>query len=206
MAGGRGGGGENGAKGDREGGEREKKRERARFRLTPRLKPLMLKPRLLICQMDPGAGLFFFFFFPSPLLFFFFFLNDSPKFKLCLLKISAGRARKRSSAPHRQHPGRLDNSCDGSWDPESRCGVAAGCLPARLANKHRNGIPPRGSAGRTPRGWGAGGGGQGELGAVAGARGREVGGGPRTPGRAAQVALHPPGLRGAAFCSAPPLG
>ena len=55
------------------------------------------------------------FFFPSPLLFFFF-LNDSPKFKLCLLKISAGRARKRSSAPHRQHPGRLDNSCDGSWD------------------------------------------------------------------------------------------
>lgn len=53
---------------------------------------------------------------------------------------------------------------------------------------------------------GAEGGGQGELGAVAGARGREVGGGPRTPGGAAQVALHPPALRGAAFCSAPPLG
>lgn len=61
MAGGRGGGGENGAKGDGEGGEREKKRERERFRLTPRLKPLMLKPRLLICQMGPGAGFFFFF-------------------------------------------------------------------------------------------------------------------------------------------------
>lgn len=110
---------------------REREGEKGeRFRLTLRLTPLLLL--LLPPHLSNGSRgrVFFFFFFPSPLLFFFFFSNDSPKFKLCLLKISAGRVRKPESASHRQHPGELDNSRDCPAGTQSlRFGVAAVCLP-----------------------------------------------------------------------------
>lgn len=109
---------------------REREGEKGeRFRLTLRLTPLLLL--LLPPHLSNGSrGRVFFFFFSPPLCFFFFFSNDSPKFKLCLLKISAGRVRKPESASHRQHPGELDNSRDCPAGTQSlRFGVAAVCLP-----------------------------------------------------------------------------
>ena len=176
---------------------REREGEKGeRFRLTLRLAPLLLLP--LLPHLSNGSrGRVFGFSFPSPLLFFFF-PNDSPKFKLCLLNISAGRVRKPESASHRQHPGELDNSCDCPAGTRSlRFGWRRWVCPTRLANKHGNGIPPRRSAETT-----LGAAGRGELGLPAPEAGR--GGGDAPPGvRGAALAQHL-ALAGQAAGSAPP--
>ena len=78
---------------------------------------------------------------------------------------------------------------------------------ARLgwANKQRNGIPPRGSAGRTPRGWGAGGGGRGELGGCCGSSRQAGWWGSPHPGQGGPGGAAPPGRSGRRFllCASP---